>query len=1107
MNDVPYIMQWRCLYGRQLFFLLSLLFCFEAAVAKEPLPLVLLENNLAYKNTTNSIVASYYPEWGIYERNFPVAKIPASNLTHIFYGFIAICGPNEALRQAYEPGWQVLQKECEDQADYTVTIYDRWAAIDKAFEGDQDSDPIKGNFGQLMRLKLAKPDIKIMPSFGGWTLSDPFYTLANNATHRQTFINSVIAFLKNYPLFDGVDIDWEYPGGGGANSELGSSADYEAYADLMRDLRQAINGLEQETGRSYLLTSAVGVAPDKINAVNYTRAVQYLDYVFAMGYDFYGAWNGELGHHAALHTSDHQKLVGFDGASGITNLINAGIPANKLVLGVAKYGRGWINITGVNSGESPFINGVSDGTAHPGTWESGNLDYRDIANNYLSSHEQGKNGYSYFYDEQAEAPYLWNASTGRLITYDNKRSAKAKAQYARNNNLAGVFSWEIDADNGDILNSMHEGLGHPLSSDTQSVKRPFPQHVSYASNTIRPNNFSQSEQDQHVRSFYDYWKQNYIVTASNSSYRVAFAKGSDATVSEGQGFGMIITAIMAGHDSDAQVLFDGLWKFSRQFPSGNDNRLMSWKIQNGQVVDGNSSAFDGDADIAYGLVLADAQWGSSGDVNYKAEAITVIEAILASTIGPNSRLPMLGDWVQANGAKHNEYTPRSSDFMPAHFRAFGNITNDSVWNTIISNSQAVIDTIQNNHSSTTGLLPDFIMNCNNVSQCTPANSGFLEGNHDGHYYYNAGRDPWRIALDGLLNNDSKSHSQAQKMISWLANATGGNVNQIKAGYQLDGTGIGNYLTTFFVAPFGVAAMLDPNKQAFLNDIYAKVYNKQENYYEDSVNLFSLLVMTGNFWDSESNSTPPVAAGSLQFSQATYSVNEGTGSTTITVSRTGGSDGSVSVDYAINDGTASSGTDYSATPGTLTFHDGDSSNKLITVNIIDDNNQESSENFSLVLSNATGGAAIGNTNTTTVTIIDNDSANNCLHATFSVADQKISIPMLDMPLLDSMTGEPNGNIAVLQADLGMTEGVGDFKMIPESVAVIAGAEPNAECHASYSYNTRIMHLPFVDVASTIMLPPNIVIDGPVQVFDANLQQLQLYNEIFHLKDYTYLYELK
>jgi len=107
----------------------------------------------------------------------------------------------------------------------------------------------------------------------------------------------------------------------------------------------------------------------------------------------------------------------------------------------------------------------------------------------------------------------------------------------------------------------------------------------------------------------------------------------------------------------------------------------------------------------------------------------------------------------------------------------------------------------------------------------------------------------------------------------------------------------------------------------------------------------------------------------------------------------------------------------------------------------------------------------------------------------------------------MTGQPNGNIAVLKAELQMTEGVGDFKIIPESVSIVSGVEPNNKCHASFSYNTRIMHLPFVDVSSTIMLPPNIVIDGPKQVFKANLQQLQLYNDIYHLKDYNFLSNLE
>jgi endo-1,4-beta-D-glucanase Y len=409
-------------------------------------------------------------------------------------------------------------------------------------------------------------------------------------------------------------------------------------------------------------------------------------------------------------------------------------------------------------------------------------------------------------------------------------------------------------------------------ADIQPAKRSFPQHVSYAANTIHPTNFTQDQQDQHVRDFYDYWKSSYLLSAGTdtngkSLCRVAFGKSGsnqDITVSEGQGYGMMITALMAGHDPNAQSLFNSLWYFSRKYPSGIDERLMSWKIENGEIVEGNDSAFDGDVDIAYGLLLADAQWGSSGEVNYRNEATTVIQGILESTIGPDSRLPMLGDWVQANGSPYNQYTPRSSDFMPAHFRSFGRATNNPVWDTVIANSQAVIDTIQANYS--TDLLPDFIINCNDVNQCVPANSGFLEGAHDGHYYYNAGRDPWRIGLDALLNDDAKSRDQVQKMVTWLANDSGGNANGIKAGYELNGTPIGSYFTTFFAAPFGVATMLDSNQQAFLNDIYAHVYNKQEDYYEDSVNLLSLLVMSGNLWE-------PVA---LQTSSLTIEAPAGSG---------------------------------------------------------------------------------------------------------------------------------------------------------------------------------------------------------------------------------------
>lgn len=402
-----------------------------------------------------------------------------------------------------------------------------------------------------------------------------------------------------------------------------------------------------------------------------------------------------------------------------------------------------------------------------------------------------------------------------------------------------------------------------VTENTVEPNYPFGQHlVSYAVGTILPSHRSQAQLDNDVRAFYDYWKTNYLVTAGttpegNPLYRVTFGSGDPGTtVSEGQGFGMVLVPLMAGYDTQAQVIFNGLWEFSRNHPSSTDSRLMDWKVPE---TGGDNSAFDGDADIAYGLLLADAQWGSGGWIDYASDAATVITGILESTIGPVSRLPMLGDWVSANGSPYNQYTPRSSDFMPGHFRAYGRATNDPLWDQVINSTQSVIDSIQTNYSSATGLLPDFIVDADGSS--TPAPGNFLEGANDGRYYYNAGRDPWRIGVDALLNDDAASLAQVRKIANWIAGSTGGNPFNIKAGYHLDGTPLGNYFTTFFVSPMGIAAMTEPSLQPFLNDIYDSVYNTHEGYYEDSVNLLSLLVMTGNYWDPTTidgtGSTPPV----------------------------------------------------------------------------------------------------------------------------------------------------------------------------------------------------------------------------------------------------------
>ena len=420
------------------------------------------EFNKTYQQTSGKVIASYFVEWGVYGRNYHVQDIPASNLTHILFGFIAICGDNP---HASGGAQAAIASECTNKQNYEVTMVDRFANLEKTYPGDTWIDDVSsqnynGNFGQLKKLKQQYPHLKVLPSIGGWTMSTPFYAMAKDANKRTIFVNSAIDFIKKYDFFDGIDIDWEYPVFGGTDPELSSGDDREGYTLLMRDLREKMNELSNETGRTYELTSAVGAAPERINAVDYTQATQYMDYVFLMSYDFMGAWANTTGHHTPLY--DNQGLYeGFNTADAVQNMLTAGVPANKLVVGAAFYGRGWKGTTNSNAHAPELfpLYGEATGPA-AGTWEAGVQDYRDLYNNYIGSGNTGINGFEVHYDEIAEAAYLWNPLTGEFITYDSPRSVKAKADYVKQHNLAGMLSWEIDSDNGLLLNALNEGLGN-----------------------------------------------------------------------------------------------------------------------------------------------------------------------------------------------------------------------------------------------------------------------------------------------------------------------------------------------------------------------------------------------------------------------------------------------------------------------------------------------------------------------------------------------------------------------------------------------------------------------------------------------------------------------
>jgi endo-1,4-beta-D-glucanase Y len=379
-----------------------------------------------------------------------------------------------------------------------------------------------------------------------------------------------------------------------------------------------------------------------------------------------------------------------------------------------------------------------------------------------------------------------------------------------------------------------------------SASQPFGNHaIGYASGTILPHG-SESQRDDAVTSFYDGWKDNYLRSGCGGYY-VAFNNQGE-TVSEAHGYGMLIAVYMAGYDDDAKQIFDGLYHYYDDHRSKIESDLMAWKQDNCDNVDGANSATDGDLDIAYSLLLADRQWGSGGAIDYRAEGLRIAGGIMDGDVDSSHRYLLVGDWAQG-GDEFNDAT-RSSDFMPGHLASFAAAAGGD-WDQLLDSQYSFLAEAQNELASGTGLLADFYIHP--VSGIDTPNGEILEDAGDDDYEYNACRDPWRIATHFVTSGDNRSRQMVQKITSWIKSETGSNPEEVRAGYHLDGSPLAssNYTDMSFIAPLGVAAMVDGGNQAWLDNVWDFVVDGgSEGYYSDSIKLLSMIVMSGNWWTPE-----------------------------------------------------------------------------------------------------------------------------------------------------------------------------------------------------------------------------------------------------------------
>jgi chitinase len=380
-------------------------------------------------------VIGYFTSWGVASRGYTVARIPVDKLTHINYAFSAV---NFFGKCALG----------DPNAD-TQRFYSARDSVDNA---PDVKDGPHGTFNQLLKLKLRHPDLKVLISIGGWNGSGMFSDVALTEESRRTFAQSCVELylVKHAGVFDGLDIDWEYPVSGGARD--GRPEDKRNFTLLLAELRSQLDLQEGTDGREYLLTIAAPAGPRMLGNLELDQIAQYLDWITLMTYDFHGAWDDVTGLHSPLYAAsgdpsrDPVVRERYNTDAAVQAYLQAGVSASQLVVGIPFYGRGWKGVLDENRG----LFQPADGPAR-GTWEPGAFDYADLARNYLPT-------YGRHWHDEAKVPWLHSPDTGVMITYEDPESVGIKADYVRANALGGVMFWELSNDGGVLLDAIHDRL-------------------------------------------------------------------------------------------------------------------------------------------------------------------------------------------------------------------------------------------------------------------------------------------------------------------------------------------------------------------------------------------------------------------------------------------------------------------------------------------------------------------------------------------------------------------------------------------------------------------------------------------------------------------------
>lgn len=379
---------------------------------------------------------AYFADWNTANRDYRILDVAesgaADQLSTLLWAFgdvneQGLCSIDP---EANQP-WEIYQRR-----------YDAEDSVDG--QADEYEQPLAGSLNQLDKLKDDHPHLRAGISLGGWNWSTYFSDAAASEEARTEFARSCIDLwlrgnlpqLNEEPqggegaaegVFNGIDLDWEWPGGGGHEDNVTRPEDGANFTLMVRELRRQLDEYGQESGRDLFLSASFPNSAELMQAGVEPEVFEYLDFATVQGYDFTGTWSDTTNHHSQLYSPAGAP----DDASvhaAVQRYLDHGLPAEKLVLGVPAFGRGWAGVGGEDFGR------FQPGTAAEGSYGDGVDPYDEL---------QERSGQRYF-DPVNGAYWIYDGT--EWWTYDTPAVMDMKGEYVIDNDLGGLMLWNLDQD-------------------------------------------------------------------------------------------------------------------------------------------------------------------------------------------------------------------------------------------------------------------------------------------------------------------------------------------------------------------------------------------------------------------------------------------------------------------------------------------------------------------------------------------------------------------------------------------------------------------------------------------------------------------------------------